>query len=39
MAIQYVQTWLPVVAAAQMAKHREAERKLLEKWISVAEYQ
>ena len=39
MAIQYIQKWLPVVAAAQMAKHREAERKLLEKWISVAEYQ
>ena len=39
MAIQYVQKWLPVVAAAQMTKHREAERELLEKWISVAEYQ
>ena len=39
MAIQYVQKWLPVVAAAQLTKHREAERELLEKWISVAEYQ
>ena len=39
MAIQYVQTWMPVVAAAQMSKHRESERELLEKWISVAEYQ
>jgi hypothetical protein len=27
------------VAAAQLTKHREAERQLLEKWISVAEYQ
>ena len=39
MAIQYVQTWMPVVAAAQMTKHIESERALLEKWISVAEYQ
>ena len=39
MAIQYVQTWMPVVAAAQLAKHKESERPLLEKWISVAEYQ
>ena len=39
MAIQYIQKWMPVVAAFQMTKHREAERELLEKWISVAEYQ
>ncbi|MBR2529372.1 MAG: aminoglycoside phosphotransferase family protein [Oscillospiraceae bacterium] len=39
MAIQYVQTWMPIVAAAQLAKHKENERELLEKWISVAEYQ
>ena len=39
MAIQYVQTWMPVVAAQQLTKHKEAERELLEKWISVAEYQ
>ena len=39
MAIQYVQKWMPVVAAAQMTKHRESERALLEKWISIAEYQ
>lgn len=39
MAIQYVQKWMPVVAAAQMTKRREAERGLLEKWISIAEYQ
>ena len=39
MPIQYIQTWMPVVAAAQLTKHREAERQLLEKWISVAEYQ
>ena len=39
MPIQYIQTWMPVVAAAQLTKHKEAERELLEKWISVAEYQ
>ena len=39
MPIQYIQTWMPVVAAAQLTKHREPERELLEKWISVAEYQ
>ncbi len=39
MAIQYVQNWMPIVAAFQMTKHRESERELLEKWISIAEYQ
>ncbi len=39
MAIQYIQLWMPVVAAVELAKHREAERPLLEQWISVAEYQ
>lgn len=39
MAIQYVQTWMPIVAAVQLSKHKESERELLESWISVAEYQ
>ena len=39
MPIQYIQTWMPVVAAAQLTKHKESERELLEKWISVAGYQ
>ena len=39
MPIQYIQLWMPVVAAAQLARHKESERELLEKWISVAEYQ
>jgi aminoglycoside phosphotransferase (APT) family kinase protein len=38
MAIQYVQTWMPIVAAVQLAKHKESEKALLEKWISVAQY-
>ena len=39
MAVQYIQKWLPIVAAQQLSKHVESERPLLEKWISVAEYQ
>ena len=39
MAIQYVQNWMPIVAAAQLTKHNEEEREMLEQWISVAEYQ
>ncbi len=39
-AIQYVQRWMPIVAAGQLAKaESEAERALLSRWISVAEYQ
>ena len=39
MAIQYIQKWMPIVAAVQLSKHKESEKELLEKWISVAEYQ
>ncbi len=39
MAIQYVQSWMPIVAAVELSRHVEEERELLEKWISVAEYQ
>ncbi len=39
MAVQYIQTWMPVVAAVELSKHRAAETEMLEKWISVAEYQ
>ena len=39
MAVQYVQKWMPVVAAAQLSKHIESEKELLTRWISVAEYQ
>lgn len=39
MAIQYIQRWMPVVAAYQMTKHKPGEREILEDWISVAEYQ
>ena len=39
MPIQYIQQWMPIVAAAQLTKHVGEERELLERWISVAEYQ
>ena len=39
MAVQYIQTWMPIVAAVQLSRHKESERELLERWISVAEYQ
>lgn len=39
MPIQYIQQWMPIVAAAQLVKHSGSERELLEQWISVAEYQ
>ena len=38
-AIQYVQKWLPIVAAEQLTKQNPDELPLLTKWISVAEYQ
>ena len=38
-ARQYVNRWLPIVAAAQLTKKKEAEVDFLMKWIDVAEYQ
>ena len=39
-AIQYIQTWMPIVAAGQLTKAKtDAEKELLTKWISIAEYQ
>lgn len=38
-AKQYVQQWLPIVAAAQMTKKNEAERDFLNSWIDVVDYQ
>jgi len=36
---RYVQGWLPIVAAAQLAKKRPEEKELLEKWLNVFPYQ
>lgn len=36
---RYVQQWLPIVAAAQLAKKRPEEKDLLFRWLDVFEYQ
>lgn len=38
-AKQYVQQWLPIVAASQMVKGIPEEKELLMKWIDVVEYE
>ena len=38
-AKQYVQKWMPIVAASQSVKGNETERELLTSWVSVVEYQ
>ena len=38
-AKQYVQQWLPIVAASQSVKGNEEERELLLNWIDVVEYE
>ena len=35
----YVTTWLPIVAAARLAKDKKEEKDLLEKWINVVDFQ
>lgn len=36
---KYVQEWLPIVAAAQLAEGREEEKELLMRWIDVVDYE
>jgi RIO-like serine/threonine protein kinase len=36
---KYVQSWLPIVAAAQLSKKRSEEAELLHKWANVCDYQ
>ena len=38
-AKQYVQKWMPIVAASQSVKGNEAEREFLMSWVSVVEYE
>ena len=38
-AKQYVQPWIPIVAAAQLSKENEMETEFLMKWIDVFDYQ
>ena len=38
-AKQYVQKWMPIVAASQLSKSNAAEHAFLESWVSVVDYQ
>ncbi len=38
-AKQYVQKWLPIVAASQSVKGREEEREFLHRWVNVVDYE
>lgn len=38
-ALQYVQKWLPIVAAQQLLTANEEEKVLLHKWLDVIDYQ
>ncbi len=38
-AIQYVQQWLPIVAASQLVKGKPEEKDFLMKWLDVVDYQ
>ena len=38
-AKQYVQKWMPIVAASQSVKGNEQEREFLMNWVSVVDYQ
>ncbi len=38
-AKQYVQQWLPIVAASQSVKGKDEEREFLLNWVNVIEYQ
>lgn len=38
-AKQYVQSWMPIVAASQSVKGNEAEREFLNSWINVVDYE
>lgn len=38
-AMQYVQNWMPIVAASQSVKGRPEEQKLLDSWVNVFHYE
>lgn len=38
-AKQYIQKWLPIVAASQLVKGKPSETELLMRWIDVVEYE
>lgn len=38
-ALQYVQKWIPIVAASQSVKGKEEEREFLLNWVNVVDYE
>ena len=38
-AKQYVQKWLPIVAASQSVKGKPEEQEFLMRWVNVVEYE
>jgi hypothetical protein len=38
-AMQYVQKWMPIVAASQSVKGNKEEREFLLSWVDVVDYQ
>ena len=38
-AMQYVQKWMPIVAASQSVKGNEKEREFLLSWVNVVDYE
>ena len=38
-AIQYVQRWIPIVAASRLCKAPEGEKEFLHSWINVVDYE
>ncbi len=38
-AIQYVQRWIPIVAASRLVKAPESEKEFLRNWIDVVDYE
>ena len=38
-AKQYVQKWIPIVAASRLTKAKQEEDEFLRKWIDVVDYE
>jgi hypothetical protein len=38
-AMQYVQKWLPIVAASQSVKGNKEEREFLLSWVNVVDFE
>ncbi len=38
-AKQYIQSWMPIVAASQSVKGNENERAMLKRWVNVVDYE